>query len=68
MPTNLPLDAAAPLLCVGITVYSPMKHYQMDAAGKHLGVVGLGGEGHMAIKFGKAVGMTVTVFSSSPSK
>jgi threonine dehydrogenase-like Zn-dependent dehydrogenase len=68
MPTNLPLDAATPLLCVGIMVYSPMKHYQMDIAGKHFGVVGLGGLGHMAIKFGKAFGMTVTVFSTSPSK
>ncbi len=68
MPTNLPLDAAAPLLCAGITVYSPMKHFQMDVAGKHFGVVGLGGLGHMAVKFGKAFGMTVTVFSTSPSK
>ncbi|CAK9873821.1 unnamed protein product [Sphagnum jensenii] len=54
MPTNLPLDAAAPLLCAGITVYGPMKHYQMDVPGKHFGVVGLGGVGHMAVKFGKA--------------
>ncbi len=68
MPTNLPLDAAAPLLCAGITVYSPMKHYQMDVAGKHFGVVGLGGLGHMAIKFGKAFGMKLTVFSTSASK
>jgi cinnamyl-alcohol dehydrogenase len=49
-------------------VYSPMKHYQMDVAGKHFGVVDLGGLGHMAIKFGKAFGRTVTVFSTSPSK
>ncbi|CAM6050313.1 unnamed protein product [Sphagnum compactum] len=68
MPTNLPLDAAAPLLCAGITVYSPMKHYQIDVPDKHFGVVGLGGVGHMAVKFGKAFGMKVTVFSRSPSK
>jgi len=68
MPTNLTLDAAAPLLCAGITVYSPMRHYQMDVAGKHFGVVGLGGLGHMAIKFGKAFGMKLTVFSTSPNK
>ncbi len=68
MPTNLPLDAAAPLLCAGITVYSPMKYHQMDVPGKHFGVVGLGGVGHMAVKFGKAFGMKVTVFSRSPSK
>jgi cinnamyl-alcohol dehydrogenase len=45
-----------------------MKHYHMDVAGKHFGVVDLGGLGHMAIKFGKAFGMTVTVFSTSLSK
>ncbi|KAH8968502.1 hypothetical protein BDL97_03G131000, partial [Sphagnum fallax] len=68
MSTNLPLDAAAPLLCAGITVYSPMKYHQMDVPGKHFGVVGLGGVGHMAVKFGKAFGMKVTVFSRSASK
>ncbi len=68
MPTNLPLDAAAPLLCACITVYSPMKYHQMDVPRKHFGVVGLGGVGHMAVKFGKAFGMKVTVFSRSPSK
>jgi len=45
-----------------------MKHFQMDVPGKHFGVVGLGGLGHMAVKFGKAFGMTVTVFSTSPAK
>jgi hypothetical protein len=49
-------------------VYSPMKHYQMDVVGKHFGVVDLGGLGHMAIKFGKTFGMTMIVFSTSPSK
>ncbi|EFJ29773.1 hypothetical protein SELMODRAFT_90947 [Selaginella moellendorffii] len=68
VPDNLPLDAAAPLLCAGITVYSPMKHFGMTQAGKNFGVVGLGGLGHMAVKFGKAFGMKVTVISTSPSK
>ncbi|KAI5078663.1 hypothetical protein GOP47_0006334 [Adiantum capillus-veneris] len=68
MPINLPLDQAAPLLCAGISVYSPMKHFNMIEKGKKLGVVGLGGLGHMAIKFGKAFGLEVTVISSSPHK
>ncbi|MED6118813.1 cinnamoyl-Coa reductase [Stylosanthes scabra] len=67
-PDNLPLDAGAPLLCAGITVYSPMKYYGMTEPGKHLGVAGLGGLGHVAIKFGKAFGLKVTVISSSPNK
>eukprot|EP01018_Ginkgo_biloba_P018517 Gb_00672 [translate_table: standard] len=68
IPENLPMDAGAPLLCAGITVYSPMKYFGMDRPGKHLGVVGLGGLGHMAVKFGKAFGMKVTVISTSPNK
>lgn len=67
-PDNLPLDAGAPLLCAGITVYSPMKYYGMTEAGKHLGVSGLGGLGHVAVKIGKAFGLKVTVISSSPQK
>lgn len=67
-PDNLPLDAGAPLLCAGITVYSPMKYYGMTEPGKHLGVAGLGGLGHVAVKLGKAFGLKVTVISSSPKK
>ncbi|XP_008807127.2 probable cinnamyl alcohol dehydrogenase 6 [Phoenix dactylifera] len=68
VPDSLPMDAAAPLLCAGITVFSPMKYYNMSQPGKKLGVVGLGGLGHVAIKFGKAFGLHVTVISTSPSK
>ena len=68
LPENLDLDKAAPLLCAGVTVYSPMKHFGLNVPGKHLGVVGLGGLGHVAVKFGKAFGMKVTVISSSPNK
>ncbi|KAF0891172.1 hypothetical protein E2562_006531 [Oryza meyeriana var. granulata] len=69
IPDSLPLDAAAPLLCAGITVYSPMKqHGMLQAAGRRLGVVGLGGLGHVAVKFGKAFGLSVTVISTSPAK
>nr|ATY69426.1 Cinnamyl Alcohol Dehydrogenase 4 [Asarum sieboldii] len=68
VPEGLPLDAAAPLLCAGITVFSPMKKHNMHRAGKKLGVVGLGGLGHVAVKFGKALGLHVTVISTSRSK
>ncbi|XP_042506929.1 probable mannitol dehydrogenase [Macadamia integrifolia] len=67
-PDNLSLDGASPLLCAGITVYSPMKYFGFSEPGKHLGVVGLGGLGHMAVKFGKAFGLKVTVISTSASK
>ncbi|KAJ1269948.1 hypothetical protein BS78_06G017200 [Paspalum vaginatum] len=69
VPDALPLDAAAPLLCAGITVYSPMKHHGMlRSPGARLGVVGLGGLGHVAVKFGRAFGLRVTVISTSPAK
>ncbi|XP_029127731.1 probable mannitol dehydrogenase [Cajanus cajan] len=68
IPDGIPLDAAAPLLCAGITVYSPLKYYGLDKPGQHLGVVGLGGLGHMAVKFAKALGAKVTVISTSPNK
>ncbi|KAJ9177486.1 hypothetical protein P3X46_012702 [Hevea brasiliensis] len=67
-PESLPLDAGAPLLCAGITVYSPLKYYGLDKPGMKLGVVGLGGLGHMAVKFAKAMGLKVTVISTSPNK
>ncbi|KAI4383464.1 hypothetical protein MLD38_009298 [Melastoma candidum] len=68
IPDSMPSDGAAPLLCAGVTVYSPLRYYGLDKPGMHLGVVGLGGLGHMAIKFGKAMGLKVTVISTSPSK
>ncbi|XP_052168301.1 probable cinnamyl alcohol dehydrogenase 8D [Oryza glaberrima] len=68
VPASLPPDGAAPLLCAGVTVYSPMVEYGLNGPGKHLGVVGLGGLGHLGVKFGKAFGMKVTVISSSPAK
>ncbi|KAL1315697.1 hypothetical protein AAHE18_15G003400 [Arachis hypogaea] len=60
IPNELPLDAAAPLLCAGITVYSPLRYFGLDKPGLHVGVVGLGGLGHMAVKFAKAFGAKVT--------
>ncbi|KAG7583978.1 Alcohol dehydrogenase C-terminal [Arabidopsis suecica] len=69
IPNGLPSDAAAPLLCAGITVYSAMKYYGMtEESGKHLGVNGLGGLGHIAVKIGKAFGLRVTVISRSSEK
>ncbi|CAN4114800.1 unnamed protein product [Withania somnifera] len=66
-PENLPMEAA-PLLCAGITTYSPLKYFGLDKPGMHIGVVGLGGLGHMAVKFSKAFGTKVTVISTSLSK
>ncbi|GFY86269.1 cinnamyl alcohol dehydrogenase 8 [Actinidia rufa] len=69
VPDNLPMDAAAPLLCAGITVFCPLKDNNMlELRGKRIGVIGLGGLGHVAVKFGKAFGHHVTVISTSPSK
>ncbi|KAK9713197.1 hypothetical protein RND81_06G010800 [Saponaria officinalis] len=68
IPENMQLDATAPLLCAGVTVYSPLRHFGLDKPGLHIGVVGLGGLGHMAVKFGKAFGVKVTVISTSPNK
>ncbi|CAL8148742.1 unnamed protein product [Prunus armeniaca] len=68
IPANYPLATAAPLLCAGITVYASMVRRKMNQPGKSLGVIGLGGLGHMAVKFGKAFGLDVTIFSTSISK
>jgi uncharacterized zinc-type alcohol dehydrogenase-like protein len=67
VPPNLNLAGAAPLLCAGITTYSPMRHWGVTK-GKKVGVVGLGGLGHMAVKFAHALGAHVVVFTTSPSK
>ncbi|KAM7257493.1 hypothetical protein ACFE04_013234 [Oxalis oulophora] len=69
VPENLAMDAAAPLLCAGITVFCPLKDNNLlESPGKKIGIVGLGGLGHIAVKFGKAFGLHVTVISTSPSK
>jgi alcohol dehydrogenase (NADP+) len=67
VPANLDLAAAAPLLCAGITTYSPLRHWQAGP-GKKVGIVGLGGLGHMGVKFARAFGAEVAVFTTSPSK
>ncbi|KAA8546676.1 hypothetical protein F0562_003093 [Nyssa sinensis] len=68
IPNDLPLDAAAPLLCSGISTYSPLIFYGLNKPGMHVGVVGLGGLGHVAVKMAKAFGVKVTVISTSPNK
>jgi len=67
VPSNLKRAGAAPLLCAGITTYSPMRHWGVTK-GKKVGVVGLGGLGHMGVKFAHALGAHVVVFSTSPNK
>lgn len=67
VPGNLNLAAAAPLLCAGITTYSPMKHWGAGP-GRKVGIVGLGGLGHMGVKFARAMGAHVVVFTTSTSK
>lgn len=67
IPSNLDPAGAAPLLCAGITTYSPMRHWNVSN-GKKVGVVGLGGLGHMGVKFAHAFGAHVVVFTTSPEK
>ena len=67
VPSNLDLAGTAPLLCAGITTYSPMRHWGVTQ-GKKVGIVGLGGLGHMGVKFGHALGAHVVVFTTSPAK
>jgi uncharacterized zinc-type alcohol dehydrogenase-like protein len=67
VPANLDLAGTAPLLCAGITTYSPLRHWGVTK-GKKVGVVGLGGLGHMGVKFAHALGAHTVVFTTSPSK
>ena len=67
IPDNLPLDCAAPLLCAGITLYSPLMHWKAGP-GKKVGIIGLGGLGHIGVKIAHALGAEVTVLSHSLKK
>jgi alcohol dehydrogenase (NADP+) len=67
VPSTLDLAGAAPLVCAGITTYSPLRHWDVTK-GKKVGVVGLGGLGHMGVKFAHALGAHVVVFTHSPNK
>ena len=67
IPDKLSPAAAAPILCAGITTYSPLRHFGVKA-GDQVGVIGMGGLGHMGVKFAKAMGAEVTIFTRSESK
>jgi alcohol dehydrogenase (NADP+) len=67
VPETLPIEAAAPILCAGVTTYSPLKHWGVKAGSK-VGVVGLGGLGDMAVKLARAMGAEVTVFTTTKDK
>lgn len=67
VPENLDLAGVAPLLCAGITTYSPLRHWKVGP-GQKIGIVGLGGLGHMGVKFARAFGAHVVVFTTSPGK
>jgi uncharacterized zinc-type alcohol dehydrogenase-like protein len=67
IPRHLKLDETAPLLCAGITTYSPLKHWKVGKDQK-VGIIGLGGLGHMGLKFAKAFGAHVVLFTSTPNK
>jgi uncharacterized zinc-type alcohol dehydrogenase-like protein len=67
VPESLDLPSAAPLLCAGITVYSPLKHWQAGP-GKKVGILGIGGLGHLAVKIAKTMGAHVIVFTTSSAK
>jgi uncharacterized zinc-type alcohol dehydrogenase-like protein len=67
VPSNLDLAAVAPLLCAGITTYSPLHHWKVGP-GQKVGIVGLGGLGHMGVKFARALGAHTVLFTTSPSK
>ena len=67
VPENIDAKAAAPLLCAGITTYSPLRHWNVKKGDK-IGVIGLGGPGHMGVKFAHAIGAHVVMITTSPSK
>src|SRR5690606_3931699 len=67
VPENLDLAATAPLLCAGVTTWSPLMHWNVGP-GQKVGIVGIGGLGHMGVKFAKAMGAHVVVITTSPSK
>lgn len=62
IPENLEMKSTAPLLCAGITTYSPLMHYGLNKPGMKIGVIGLGGLGHMAVKIAKAMGVEVSSY------
>eukprot|EP00090_Calanus_glacialis_P010418 TRINITY_DN1879_c0_g1_i1.p1 TRINITY_DN1879_c0_g1~~TRINITY_DN1879_c0_g1_i1.p1 ORF type:complete len:373 (-),score=97.18 TRINITY_DN1879_c0_g1_i1:75-1193(-) len=68
IPDGFPLEAAGPVFCAGITMYSPLVNYKADKGGMRVGIIGIGGLGQMGVRLAKAMGNTVTAISTSPNK
>merc|ERR1719490_263033 len=68
IPEGFPLEAAGPVFCAGITMYSPLVQWKADKGGMNVGIVGIGGLGQMGVRLAKAMGNTVTAISTSPNK
>lgn len=68
IPEGMEPEQVAPLLCAGVTIYSPLRHFGLDVSGLRGGILGLGGVGHMGVKIAKAMGHHITVISSSDKK
>lgn len=67
LPESLSSETSAPLLCAGVTVFTPLRHFQVQP-GQRVGIIGIGGLGHLAVQFARSMGCEVTAFSSSPDK
>jgi len=68
IPDGFPLEAAGPVFCAGVTMYSPLTYWKANNGGKRVGIVGIGGLGQMGVRIAKAMGNTVTAISTSPNK
>jgi D-arabinose 1-dehydrogenase-like Zn-dependent alcohol dehydrogenase len=68
VPEEIPLEKAGPLLCAGITMYDPLKHWGATGGGKNIGIIGIGGLGTMGLKLAKAMGNRVVAISTSQAK
>merc|ERR1712240_101445 len=68
IPDGFPLEAAGPVFCAGITMYSPLCYWEANKGGKRVGIIGIGGLGQMGVRLAKAMGNTVTAISASPNK
>jgi len=68
VPDNYPLEAAGPIMCAGITMYDPLKHFGCADGGKTVGIIGIGGLGSMGVKLAKALGNKVVAISTSENK
>ena len=68
IPDGFPMEAAGPVFCAGITMYSPLCYWNANQGGMRVGIIGIGGLGQMGVRLAKAMGNTVTAISTSPNK